>query len=193
MNTSTSFTTTTTPPSSTGTLSFIVPVPTNNSNTTANNVNNDDTPCCKKCKNSDENESNPLRKCDNSRCNIYSHKLCYEVLFSKKDWYTFLPSNHSDKVVYCNLACVTAAKKNNKEILYQWHNDGKDGEDDGNNSERILLDWLTEQGNWIKYKGKNNSGKTKLRYSKEIANIINSYGVKVVRTAEIGLNRLELV
>jgi hypothetical protein len=39
-----------------------------------------------------------------------------------------------------------------------WNNDGANGQGDPNTSEKILLDWLTDEGNYSKYRGKNNNG-----------------------------------
>eukprot|EP00978_Attheya_sp_CCMP212_P009532 scaffold22545_cov61-Attheya_sp.AAC.3 len=46
-----------------------------------------------------------------------------------------------------------------------WSNDCANGPDDPKNSERILLDWLVTEGNYVRFRGKGNSGTTKLQLS----------------------------
>ena len=85
-----------------------------------------------------------------------------------------------------NLSFVTRLvinkQKNNTRPL--WTNAGPKGKDDLNHSMKHLIDQLTTGDNWIKYKGKNNNGKSKSQFAKEIASFINSTGVKETRTAE---------
>jgi hypothetical protein len=57
------------------------------------------------------------------------------------------------------------------------------GPDDPNNSESMLLDWLTTHGNYETYRG-GHGGLTKLQVCAKIANMINLKGVKKERTAE---------
>jgi hypothetical protein len=71
-----------------------------------------------------------------------------------------------------------------------WHNDGANGPDDPVTSERILLDWLTEEGNYSKYRGKNNNGVSKNKYAQRIADIMNSKGVRVKRDAKLVVNKI---
>ena len=58
-------------------------------------------------------------------------------------------------------------QKNNTRSL--WTNDGPKGKDDPNHSMKHLIDWLTTGDKWVKYKGKNNNGKSKSQFAKEIA------------------------
>ena len=52
--------------------------------------------------------------------------------------------------------------------------EGNNGEDDPNNSEAILLKWLTTQGNCARFHGaKNSGGVKKVDISVKIANTIN--------------------
>jgi hypothetical protein len=71
-----------------------------------------------------------------------------------------------------------------------WHNDGGNGPDDPVTSERILLDWLTEEGNYSRYRGKNNNGVSKNKYAQRIADIMNSKGVRVKRDAKMVVNKI---
>jgi hypothetical protein len=71
-----------------------------------------------------------------------------------------------------------------------WHNDGAKGPEDPVTSERILLDWLTEEGNYSKYRGKNNNGVSKNKYAQKVADMMNSKGVRVKRDAKMVVNRI---
>jgi hypothetical protein len=71
-----------------------------------------------------------------------------------------------------------------------WHNDGGNGPEDPSTSERILLDWLTEEGNYSKYRGKNNNGVSKNKYAQRVADIMNSKGVRVKRDAKMVVNKI---
>ena len=139
---------------------------------------------CIRCKGKKSHLSNTeLLKCGNVKCEKLSHYICFEKKYNKSSWFQDLKeSNSTNEVVYCNKDCYSKGKNNKQRYL--WNNDGLGGKDDPNNSLKLLIDWLTTGENWTKYKGKNNNGKSKLQYSKEIASVINSHGVKEERTAD---------
>ena len=64
-----------------------------------------------------------------------------------------------------------------------WSEDGKDGKDDTNNSEALVVNWLCSSNNYKLYCG-NTLGKTKIAFAKELADSINAKGVLKRRTAE---------
>jgi hypothetical protein len=72
-----------------------------------------------------------------------------------------------------------------------WENDGQNGPDDINNSMKLLLDWMGENGaiNYTRFRGKNNI-LSKNNTAELVARRINSYGVKIKRTAKSALNKL---
>ena len=72
-----------------------------------------------------------------------------------------------------------------------WSTDGKNGPDDPNNSERILLDWITYPGNYTKFRGKGNNGTTKMRFAQIIAGKMNAAEVRISRDAKQVLNKLK--
>jgi len=58
----------------------------------------------------------------------------------------------------------------------------KDHADPSKTSMAILLDWLTEQGNWTKYRGgPGNNGKTKGHYAQQIIKRFEEAGVQSTR------------
>ena len=63
--------------------------------------------------------------------------------------------------------------------------------DDPNTSERILLDWLTTEGNYSnKWRGKKNNGKKKKHVAAEIALLMNSANVTVKRDHKQVMNKI---
>ena len=123
-----------------------------------------------------------LLPCSNSVCNKYSHFVCFQNKYQSQDWFKNIEPSHELKV-FCNKTCYTKARKE-ANIRLQWDKDGKDGLEDPNNSMRILIEWLTTGSNWLKYKGKNNNGKSKMQYAKIIASLINKAKVKEFRTGD---------
>ncbi|MGH7955231.1 MAG: hypothetical protein ACREOZ_04650 [Gloeomargaritales cyanobacterium] len=52
--------------------------------------------------------------------------------------------------VVCSKTCFNASKKGTKGKGIMWQNDGSH---EGNSSIAILVDWLTTEGNYTRYKG----------------------------------------
>ena len=92
-------------------------------------------------------------------------------------------------MVACTKKCYERAKAGPSRRL-PWSSDGKDGDNDLNNSERILLDWLLEPGNYNKFRGKGNSGTTKQQYCQQIAEKMNAAGVRVKRDFKQVLSKI---
>jgi hypothetical protein len=57
----------------------------------------------------------------------------------------------------------------NGDMRNSWDVDGLYGRDDPNTSMKILLDWWTTEGNYARYRGKNNNGKQKNEFAEELA------------------------
>ena len=110
--------------------------------------------------------SAPTFECVAHECTRVMHWICYGSMCTKNKL-SLLP----DECVVCTKACYTKyerkLKSNNLQeddvLLLTWEKDGKGGEDDPENSMAVLLNWWTAEGNYAKYRGDNNMGKTKLR------------------------------
>ena len=95
--------------------------------------------------------------------------------------------NHvsSTNTIICGKRCFNTsqdtANQTKSKRLY-WHNDGPT---ENVNSESILLDWLTTQGNYEKWKGgAKNSGDTKKTLASQISSLMKDKGVLVTRNAK---------
>jgi hypothetical protein len=86
--------------------------------------------------------------------------------------------------VLCTKKCLDKYQ-HEKTAKPGWHSDGKDGPDDNVNSLSILLDWLMTPGNYsLRWRGKCKDGKSKSQVGKEIADLINDSGIRVKRTSQ---------
>ena len=62
------------------------------------------------------------------------------------------------------------------------------GPDNPNNLLNLLLDWITTEGNYARFRG-NKEGKTKLTICKEVVSLLSEKGVLVQRSKKIFLIR----
>ena len=106
----------------------------------------------------------------------------------------FLPDSCSEFKVVCTRKCLEKAARDHHHLHQAeegisanipWDRDGADGVKDPNNSEAILVEWLSDFENFKKWKGDDVSGKTKTVICGEIADLINSKNVRKKRTAEM--------
>jgi hypothetical protein len=151
-------------------------------------VPDEEPPCCaiKGCKLN--NSLVQFRTCAAHKwtCKKHNFSFCFGALFIGKHRMEALV-NEEDNVTYCVCSKRCSNKvaialrtnsypSDNKKIRLPWEKDGKNGEDD---SMRILLDWITEDGGaqYNKYCGKGN-GISKIKIADRIAARINSFGVK---------------
>ena len=149
-------------------------------NITNDNMNDGTSVCCK-CTNK-LHLDHPVVKCQNNKCVKYMYFNCYHNKFSKKTWCG--PTISESKVVFCNQNCFDTSKKNNSDEILTWENDGKVGYEKEHSSESIILDRITTEGNWSKYKGKHNHGITKLQIVKGIVSLFESKGVRKERSVD---------
>ena len=122
--------------------------------------------------------------CQNSACTKVYHLQCFKEKFQQEGM-TKLRENQ----VVCTKACYN--KLANPPRL-NWTNDGKNGPEDPQSSERILLDWLLFPGNYNdKWRGKDNKGLNKKQVAMEIAQLINDSGVLVSRDHKAVKNKIQ--
>lgn len=144
-------------------------------------------PCdYKKCPIPDNSNEVKL-PCVGTGCQRSFHQSCLVVLLQKVKWCDteVLGSN-----AVCSKTCYTkfASSATRKRT---WTNDGANGVDDPNTSERILLDWLTAEGNYTnKWRGKNNNGKKKKHVAAQIALLMNAANVTVKRDYKQVMNKI---
>jgi hypothetical protein len=63
-----------------------------------------------------------------------------------------------------------------------WNRDGREGDDDPNNSENIIIAWLKHPGNYAKFRSPP-SGKTKVAVCEEVSKKINLANTLKIRKA----------
>ncbi len=129
--------------------------------------------CVRGCK---KGEIHLLEKC--FQCTRYLHMDCCEESIILKNKLAPATDPEGNKVVVCTKKCWNALQRSTSGGLrFCWTRDGKNGVDDPNTSEAILLNWMTEGDNYIKYRGFKDGGKRKIDKNKEIAALINAAGV----------------
>jgi hypothetical protein len=116
-----------------------------------------------------------LRVCANINCGRPIHHACYLDLLGENET---LPKD----MVVCTVKCYQKMAANVRKP--SWNNDGANGPGDPNTSEKILLDWLTDEGNYSRYRGKNNNGVKKIQFAQRLADAMNAQGVKVKRDSK---------
>ena len=122
--------------------------------------------------------------CENSACTREFHLDCFKARFQWENW-----PKQKDGQVVCRKACYT--KLLNPPRL-NWTNDGKNGKEDPQSSERILFDWLMFPGNYVNnWRGKDNKGQNKMQVARDIAQVINDSGVIVRRDEKQVRNKIQ--
>lgn len=110
----------------------------------------------------------PRFTCSAPNCNKTGHLPCFfkTVLTTPKG--DVMP-NLPDGKIACTKTCYTAITKAlsgaSESGRGMWNSDGLLGKDDKNTSMKILLDWMLEEGNYGRYRGKDNKGKRKQEYA----------------------------
>ncbi|MGH3056007.1 MAG: hypothetical protein ACRDL7_13620, partial [Gaiellaceae bacterium] len=86
--------------------------------------------------------------------------------------------------VVCSKTCFNVAKRGTKGKRIMWHNDGSN---ESNSSNAILIDWLTTEGNYSRYKGGDKfSGQRKGMIAKSIAEeVMPSKGITHRTAADV--------
>lgn len=146
-----------------------------------------DTPMCSRrgCKLTGHGPPQKCRSCDR-----FIHEHCYQsfVLLSNSS------NNKALDPLKEGIVCTKACYKKVRALSIRrppWNGDGKKGAVDPNNSERILLDWLMTPGNYARFRGKDNNGKTKAQFCKEIADKMTKMEVRVERDAKQVLSKIQ--
>ena len=125
--------------------------------------------------------------CKNPACTRFFHVECFAKRYGKEQWHL------EENDVCCTKSCYgKIASTETMKAKRFWTNDGKEGLEDPNTSEKVLLDWLLLEGNYSnKWRGKHNGGQKKIQVAASIASLINSSGVVVQRDAKQVSNKIE--
>ena len=133
-----------------------------------------------------DHDNSDLGKCNAQGCGRSMHVTCCEQVVYEKNKLSLLLDDDEETLLVCTKKCYDKVKKkideernDNSRIL--WNKDGRLGPDDPNNSEAILIKWLTTPGNYIKFRGKGNNGMRKIRFADQIAREMETAGVKKKR------------
>ena len=107
----------------------------------------------------------PLEKCGNKNCLKCIHITCYHDRVLRGSKNNKALEELPDNLVACTQVCYKAILKEksvrnlkSNDSRRTWNLDGKGGADNPHNSMKILMDWLTNEGNYKRCRGKDNSG-----------------------------------
>ena len=137
----------------------------------------------KKCKNKSNTN---LVKCSVCITN-WIHKECYKTFFCSEEDGGRTGDGSIDTPI-CGRSCLNKALKQKSSSSTEetkrvfWHNDGPT---ESINSLSLLIDWLTHEENYTKWKGGNkHSGSTKNTLASQILEKIKKNGIKTEHTAK---------
>jgi len=134
----------------------------------------------------------PLEACYSAGCPNSIHPSCFKKVMlavAEDEW---------EGLLFCGKRCFNnnkkmqeaAANKSKGRVL--WQTDGPTPEI---NSMAVIIDWLTQEGNYKRWRGGDRqNGTTKLGIANEISQIIKEKGITVQRQAmaiHVKINRLE--
>lgn len=133
----------------------------------------------KKCKSPSE-EYVSCKHCDKN-----VHPTCYNTYVLLSGIEQLIDPVNGTVYIVCSKTCHGKVMKSHIKMQGKripWNKDGKNGTDDPNTSEKILLDWLLTEGNYNKWRGKNNRGTTKEAYCHHIKKLMDDAGVREERS-----------
>jgi hypothetical protein len=131
--------------------------------------------------------SEELQPCPVASCKKQMHPTCMECFAEKgfsKNWFNY--ETIIDTIV-CSKTCY------NKHVKRKptWSNDGGNGMDDPNTSEKILLHWLLVGDNYSnKWHGKDSKGRMKKQVAAELALMMNAAKVRVTHDEKQVMNKI---
>jgi hypothetical protein len=154
-----------------------------------------------KCKNHSKCKSqqlppDDLRPCNALECKNLIHWQCCDDIYKTKNAIVLLDKSGL-RIPFCKLGCHSKILSNlNKKLkgtTRGWRTDSPKGPDDfGGSSEAILLHWLLSEGNYARYRGHKNGGKSKVQFHKELAEKMNAANVQVTRNSDQVGNKIQM-
>ena len=112
---------------------------------------------CYKCK-AKEDSSVPVRKCVASKCVQMVCDNCFSAFCETQKLPLLVKDGVAVVSTYPNKKCYNAGKKTvttEQPQRLHWEQDGNGGPKDPMNSMRILLNWITTEGNYTAFCGNN--------------------------------------
>jgi hypothetical protein len=104
---------------------------------------------------------------------------------------------HTKNVLWaCSKTChkkIAKALAGDCSLMRRWEEDGPGGPSDTVNSMSILLDWLLTEGNHSKWRGHQNNGTRKNGFGQQLSNLFKSKGIKVDRTAQAVVKKIQSI
>ena len=147
-------------------------------------------------------EEAPKLRCSCDGCNKMCHAECYvrKILNGSIKRTHFVSNVQPDPLTLDMAACSVKCYRKCYQKLYvdiqsrnvPWNKDGKHGPDDPNHSEAILYEWLTEPGNYAKFRAPPN-GKTKHSFCEHIADKLRRAEVVKERDAGAVKSKIESI
>ena len=142
-------------------------------------------PCCiKKCKVTEVScypcASAQFETDEKKKCPKQIHILCFERMLEDQAITPVENEEDGSNYVVCGKRCLNRVKKyfvdknTPKSKRSLWSNDGPTDEV---SSMKILLDWITTEGNYSLYRGDTQSGKTKSSIAADIVRLMESKGI----------------
>ena len=104
-----------------------------------------------------------LVKCTVPGCLKSLHYVCYQGHVIQKNSVEPICVGEEEQIV-CSKTCYSKKQKEQERLVaksssrQRWDTDAKKGPDDENNSLKIVLDWLMQEGNYSRFRGKDNNG-----------------------------------
>lgn len=131
-------------------------------------------------------------QCAFPTCLAYRCVPCNFNFFKKREWPILHDDVSGDVIVACSKKHYGAVLKNLQpnSSRIPWNNDGPKGYDDPVNSESLLIEWLSTEGNYTKFRGSDNGGKTKISFCQDIANMLQRRGARAQRTPKQVLDKI---
>ena len=136
-----------------------------------------------------------VQKCVVKDCEKYVCWVCVDVEVCQKNKLETLKDRNDEDIFVCTKKHYEKVAKSLAEGdgdgRLPWNKDGPLGEADPNNSESILINWLCTEGNYARYRGKDNHGTRKKDFCEQISRQIKQAGIRRERTAKQIQSKIE--
>lgn len=131
--------------------------------------------------------------CFVATCPKRVHSDCFTRLIKKFNVPELVDPISQERYYVCSKTCYNWVDKNfiNTPSRIPWDRDGKEGPNDPNCSQNILLKWLLTEGNYTRFRGNDNHGKRKLAYGLQISLKMKEAGCRVERSGEAVVKKIQ--